>query len=370
MIQVEEVAVDFSPNTILVGTADGVYACKQMSSEHEYIDIQQARGGSMWSTGFSQVTASFDELLKLQNLINCERDALNTCCGVKRRVSELLANNRSATMTTRQAQSSAEMAKSTKEKLALISTEVAYYQAAVARAQQNRSIRETIRLQVWENMTNLAEEAPALAEELRSSEQGQESIQAQMNQKMREIFNILSNTFSIEPNAGRPQELKIRGLYLPKSDRMVTDEREQEYVTAAALGLVAKVLETIADYLNVHCPYPTSINGSSCTIFDPISTTANLPKVVAAIGRNPEPAANPYRVFPLTQVGTPEWRFNWGVWILNSNLEAIMARVGLKRQDPRNMMVNLRYLLSGISSGQQLSYPPRSLRIGRNETIE
>ena len=298
------------------------------------------------------MTASFDELMKMQNLIECEEDALRTLDHVRRQVNEHLKNHQNALWMTQSAHQIAEIPRGIKETIKVLSIEVTSWKKAAANAHQNNVTRERVRAEATEKLAHINIEVDAIKDEIHTGKQGQASIKKQLTHRLADHCKILSKTFPIEAVVGRVQEFCIRGLYLPRSDKMTTDDRDHENVTAAALGVLVHVLDIMAGYLDVQLPYPMTSVGSQCTILDPISTAANLPRVVGVPGRNPSPSANPYRIFPLTQVGAPEWRFNWAVWILGGNLEAVMAQVGLKRQDPRNMLANLKYLLAVCSSEQ------------------
>ena len=108
-------------------------------------------------------------------------------------------------------------------------------------------------------------------------------------------------------------------------------------MTAAALGYVAHLVYLLSMYLMTPIPYPPSPHGSTSTITDSIS--ANLPSAAA-------------RVFPLYQKGAVAYRFEYGVFLLNSDLELLMGRQGYRMVDLRHTLPNLKYLLTILTTGK------------------
>jgi hypothetical protein len=149
----------------------------------------------------------------------------------------------------------------------------------------------------------------------------------------------------VELIEGEPLSFSIAGAHLPNSDIVYTLDLRQENVTAAALGYVCEVLQCLSVYSKCHQPYPITPRGSTSTIFDPISHHDELPEVVTKPGSVPLESENPSRVFPLYQGGA-KWRFEYGVMLLNKDLEALMSSFGVRVVDPRQTLPNLRNLMN------------------------
>lgn len=74
---------------------------------------------------------------------------------------------------------------------------------------------------------------------------------------------------------------------------------------SSALGYVAQVVDTLAIYLSVPLYYPLNLMGSRSTILDLISAMSGP------------------RAFPLYGRGVEQYRFDYGVFLLNKNIEQV-----------------------------------------------
>lgn len=145
----------------------------------------------------------------------------------------------------------------------------------------------------------------------------------------RRICEELLHIFPIEPTT-TPLLFTIIGLPLPNTS---FDESDED-VLAAALGHVARLVDTLQYYLSTPLPYPLTPFGSRSLIRDQIST---LP--------------DSQRTFPLYTKGTVRFRFDYAVFLLNKNIECLAESQGLKVIDIRHTLPNLKYLLYVCSAG-------------------
>ena len=159
------------------------------------------------------------------------------------------------------------------------------------------------------------------------------SISGQIRRICEEILRI----YPIEPIDHKPLSFTIRGLHLPNAASSSTSPNTDPAVTAAALGIVAHVTHLLSFYLSVPLPYPPTPHGSTSTIFDPIST--NMQSHAA-------------RTFPLYEKGAVTYRFEYGVFLLNSDIELLMSRQGSRMVDQRHTLPNLKYLLTVLTAGK------------------
>jgi hypothetical protein len=112
----------------------------------------------------------------------------------------------------------------------------------------------------------------------------------------------------------------------------------KEDVTAAALSCVAQVVSQLSPYLSVILPYPITLHGSTSTIEDPL-----------ALGQNNQ---NNIRTYPLYMKGIVRYRFEYGVFLLNKNIEILSNALGLRPIDIRQTLPNLKYLLYVATAGK------------------
>jgi hypothetical protein len=145
----------------------------------------------------------------------------------------------------------------------------------------------------------------------------------------RRICEELLDVFPIEPTQ-HALVFTICGLLLPNT----SFEDSNEDVVAAALGHVARLVDMLQYYLSVPLPYPVVPFGSRSIIRDEISTLSDT-----------------QRAFPLYGKGTIGFRFEYGVFLLNKNIECLAESQGLKVIDIRHTLPNLKYLLYVCSAG-------------------
>ncbi|KAH6669585.1 UV radiation resistance protein-like protein [Halenospora varia] len=150
-----------------------------------------------------------------------------------------------------------------------------------------------------------------------------------LHQQRRRICEELLTIFPIEPTAS-PLLFTICNLPLPNSH---FDDGDEDTISAA-LGYVARVVDMLQYYLSVPLPYPITAYGSRSIINDFISKLQDN-----------------QRTFPLYNKGTLRFRFEYGVFLLNKDIESLAESQGLKVLDIRQTLPNLKYLLYVCSAG-------------------
>ncbi|KAH9486703.1 UV radiation resistance-associated protein [Psilocybe cubensis] len=135
------------------------------------------------------------------------------------------------------------------------------------------------------------------------------------------LFTILDVPLPIPVNPSDPAP----PLTLPEH-KEVTEE-----AVAAALGFVAQVLQILAAYLGKGLVYPVTCIGSRSLIRDGIS---------AMVGP---------RMFPLFSKGVDTYRFEYGVFLLNKDIEMLMSERDLRALDIRHTLPNLKNLMLTLS---------------------
>ncbi|KAJ7748488.1 hypothetical protein DFH07DRAFT_923445 [Mycena maculata] len=138
------------------------------------------------------------------------------------------------------------------------------------------------------------------------------------------LYTILEVPLPIPLSASDPAP----PLSLP-AHKDVTDE-----AVATALGYVAQVVQLLAAYLGKGLVYPITCIGSRSMIRDGIS---------AMVGP---------RMFPLFSKGVDTYRFEYGVFLLNKDIELLMADRDLRALDMRHTLPNLKNLLLTLTDGE------------------
>ncbi|KAL1667240.1 hypothetical protein GGF50DRAFT_49082, partial [Schizophyllum commune] len=113
-----------------------------------------------------------------------------------------------------------------------------------------------------------------------------------------------------------------------------THQDVSEEGVAAALGYAAQVVRLIGEYLGQGLMYPVTCVGSRSLIRDGIS---------AMVGP---------RMFPLFSRGVDTYRFEYGVFLLNKDIELLMSERDLRALDMRHTLPNLKNLLLTLTSGE------------------
>ncbi|KAI8059620.1 UV radiation resistance protein and autophagy-related subunit 14-domain-containing protein [Gongronella butleri] len=150
--------------------------------------------------------------------------------------------------------------------------------------------------------------------------------QVQLTQRRKELIADLFSIYPIEQSFDDFQQFRIRGLYLPNSVYTGCDED----VVATALGFTAHLVAMLAFYLAIPLRYPIHPMGSRASVHDPVSMIHGS------------------RTFPLYSKGVDKYRFEFGVFLLNKNIEQMMNAYGLIVLDLRHTLPNIHYFIQAV----------------------
>jgi len=274
--------------------------------------------------------------MRLSNLDDCIQDALATRETLTTQISSLLEEQKqsldamnaslqaeqSLTSTNRSIAASRKLLKNAQSRRAELQSSLAIRRNAMARGSIEKENEQTRLESIQANVTNRRTL-------LKTTNLG-------ITGQTRRICEDLLAIYPIEPYEQKPLSFTIGRLHLPNAASTSATEADPAS-TAAALGHVAQIVYLLSLYLLTPIPYPPSPHGSTSTIFDPIST--NMSSTAA-------------RTFPLYQKGAVTYRFEYGVFLLNSDVELLMSRQGSRMVDLRHTLPNLKYLLTVLTSGK------------------
>lgn len=210
----------------------------------------------------------------------------------------------------------------------------------------SRKLLKTSLRKRTELLTSLRARRQAIADGIAAQKHAQSDVDSAMD-KLTECRSLLSTTTSDIHNQRRriceeltqifpidptDQPLLFTICNLPLANTSFDDSDEDSL--AAALGHVTRLVDMLQYYLSVPLPYPVTAYGSRSIIRDQISTLADA-----------------QRTFPLYTKGTVRFRFDYGVFLLNKNIECLAESQGLKVIDIRHTLPNLKYLLYVCSAG-------------------
>jgi hypothetical protein len=315
-------------NCVLFRMTDGIYTILTTAHSDRPPEFQvshHAQGNQK-----PLPTSSYDALMRLSTLDVCIHDALATRHGLEEQINKLLEENKAgigAVEGVNAAEDAVEDAVHAlkREKKLLDATRRRRDQLKASLHQRQKLMDEDRAAQ-----RRLQEAMNAAHSDLQTSGEALKQNVDDIHGQRRRVCEDLQKIFPVEPVEGRSLAFTICGLQLPNSEFDDADELE----SAAALGHVAQVVHQLSFYLSTPLPYPLHCRGSTSSVDDPISSTTGATS------------------YPLFSKGTARFRFEYGVFLLNKDIEILANRVGLKLMDIRQTLPNLKYLLYVSSAGK------------------
>lgn len=288
--------------------------------------------------GLKQFTSSSDALLRLSNLDDCIQDALITREKLTAQVNNLLKEQNQGLDTIYAATQAQESLAATKR--AISTVQIALKAAQMRRSRLQVSL-EARRAAIRSGISSREKSHSALAsvqQQISSYTYLLQATATEFSGQVRRVCEDLLRIYPIEPTPEKPFLFTIRGLPLPNASSPSSSSSDYyPAATAAALSWVAHITHLLSLYLSTPTPYPPTVYGSTSSILDPISISLHS---LAA------------RTFPLHQKGSIPFRFEYGVFLLNTNIELLMSRQGLRMLDKRQTLPNLKYLFYVLTVGK------------------
>lgn len=324
-------------NCILFHMTDGIYTTFTDLPVREGARQQVFAPPKEHPDGRVLPSSSYDALMRLSTLDDCIQDALATRDKITDEIEGILEANREDICTVEQVPEMEESLKTvreavTAEKRRLIA--VRRKRDELATTIKNRRERMQIgREQQAQAEADLPKEIAKCDEVKISASKLEEDITGQR----RRICEDLIKIFPIEPISGKSLAFTIRELPLPNHNFDDVDENS----IGAALGYVAQLVTLLSPYLAVLLPYPITLHGSTSTITDPLAMSPANQKKNSSI-----------RTFPLYMKGVTRFYFDYGVFLLNKDIEILSNALGIRVVDIRHTLPNLKYLLYVATAGK------------------
>lgn len=311
-------------NCVLLHLADGIYTSfTDLPSSASAVDaFRDAKSGS------AEAGSSFDALMQLANLDECIQDAVQMRTRVEDDVNDLLEQDSAARDSRRLFQAQEERLSSAQH-----AADIVRKQNSVLR-KRNEELRHSLKMR-RETVSSGGRPSQEAAQHHREQRDQlatlKSSIQLTTDEthgQVRRVGEGLQTIFPIEPIKYKALHFTIRNIFLPNS---TFDDTNRDDI-AAALGFTAQLVQQLSLYLLCALPYPLEANASNSWIQDPVS--AGL-------------AQRRYPLYP-TSVA---YKFEYGVFLLNKDIEFLMSKVGLRVLDIRHTLPNLKYLLFVLTAG-------------------
>lgn len=312
-------------NCILLHLSDGIYTSfTDLPAEPTTQPVLTAAMKTMIPT---QVT-SFDALVKLANLDDVIQDTLRARAQLEADINAMLPNMPAAENALTRLATQREVLRNLRRAR---ETEQRNMDHSIKDKSELSSSLQSRR----EAVKSLPQErsyAQANCKELGSANhKAQRDLDALVevsNGQIRRICTCLMQIFPIEPIKNRALQFTIRNIHLPNSAFSDTNRDE----IAAALGYAAQLVYRLSLYLSIPLPYSIEPHESNSYICDDVS---------AGIAQ---------RHFPLQPTGA-SYKFEYGVFLLNKDIEFLMNRSSLRVMDIRHTLPNLKYLMFVLTAG-------------------
>jgi hypothetical protein len=139
------------------------------------------------------------------------------------------------------------------------------------------------------------------------------------------LFNIVEIPLATPRDANGDRGWKEKGVQKFHSD---------DDTVSSALGMVGQMVALISAYTDTPLHYPIATAGSRSVIQDAISAMSGP------------------RTFPLFARGAEQYRFEYGHFLLNKNIEQLMNNAGITILDIRNTLPNLKNLIVTLTASR------------------
>ncbi|KAF2267577.1 hypothetical protein CC78DRAFT_61088 [Lojkania enalia] len=321
-------------NCILFHMTDGIYTSFTDLPVRERMLADALAPPKALPDGRVLNTSSYDALMRLSTLDDCIQDALATRDRLAEEIESILEENKQAISTIEQVPEAQEGLKTVEAAVSAEKRRVEALRRKRDELKTNIKFRKE-KMQEGRNFQARAENDLVLDKEKHEQlKELAENTDEEITGQRRRICEDLQKIFPIEPIPGKSLAFTIRGLPLPNTE---FDDAKED-VTSAALGYVAQLVFLLSPYLSVILPYPVNPHGSTSTIDDPLAmSTGN---------------ANNPRTYPLFIKGVVRYRFEYGVFLLNKDIEILSNALGLRPIDVRHTLPNLKYLLYVATAGK------------------
>ncbi|KAF9328331.1 hypothetical protein BG006_008465 [Podila minutissima] len=334
--ELRDIPAGLPNNTILFGLENGFYTApddEDMTDHHDHSNAQD----SMPPHSMTSRSYTYESVMRLNNLHECIADTKKSRDEIKHNIEVALNKDSAPMIMGRVHGETVASSETTQDTAAALKKEHAARRQALIDSRERGATQD---MYLEENMTNLANNKESLFNTLK-----------EYSTKRTELIATLFTIFPITETENDPNLLKICNVPLPNSVYIGYDED----MVAISLGFVSHFVTMLAHYLNLPLRYPLTPMGSRAFVLDPVSLLVG-PKE-----------------FPLFGKGQDRHRFEYGVFLLNKDIEQLMNSQGLNFMDLRQTLPNLRYLMETLlttSPAQSMLYRSKFMNRKKQDRLE
>ncbi|CDH57105.1 uv radiation resistance protein [Lichtheimia corymbifera JMRC:FSU:9682] len=336
----------FPENTLLFELDDGFYTApnivskllaqsKRSSLAEPYSDMDQASVNTENSINKIKRSYTYDHLLKINTLKACVFDTQQSAKEVQQNMNDLLINEADRFRLVRERNSRQYKLEGIEGQIVKKNTEIRRDRRRIAELRETLERRKSKLNEATERLRLGQQDLQDSEEVLERSVQTHQRLFHKLNRRKKELIADLFSIYPIEQSLHDVHQFCIRGVYLPNS--VYTGCNDESIATA--LGFTAHLVSMLAFYLSIPLRYPITPMSSRATIKDPVSSI------------------NGPTTFPLYAKGVDRYRFEFGVFLLNKNIEQLMNAYGLIVMDLRHTLPNIHYFIQAILTTSESSGP-------------
>ena len=341
----------FPENCVLFHLDDGIYTSFTNLPVEQH-DTAGATAKSGRTATSHESTSSYDALMRLQTLDECIQDALETRHKLTSEINALITEDADRFRAQDAIAFAEDSLNATKRSVAAARRQVKATRASLSQLRSSIDTRRSAMTEGRQSEADTQDELEIARSELVTQRTQHTSLLHAIIGQRRRVSEDLQSIFTISPLPGRSLAFNLRGLHLPDSDfHDIKASSPASDAIAAALGHVAHVVHLLSLYLNVSLPYPITPRSSTSTVTDPISLMPSTGPSQYGSGSAPPPPNSPDRIFPLYLRNAVLFRAEYGVFLLNKDIELLASKLGLRVLDIRQTLPNLKYVLYVASAG-------------------
>ncbi|KAH8547948.1 hypothetical protein BGW37DRAFT_508512 [Umbelopsis sp. PMI_123] len=330
----------FPQNSIIIELTDGFYTLPDIVHEVLGADGDDRTNMDKLLAIKPKPSYTCNHILKLNTLYECILDTQRSSADVRNNIESVLLVEKDRFY----------MARQKSEKENRVQSKKRLIEGVKLEQNEVKSKIELIRKHIQEREKELGNAKESLDTGREYLEEGERNLErnkemhkktlAGLTTRRKELIADMFSIYPIDQDYNDPQLYHIRGMPLPNSVYTGYDDE----VIATALGYTGHLVNMLAYYLAIPLRYPITPMGSRASVKDPISILQGS------------------RHFPLYAKGVDRYRFEYGVFLLNKNIEQLVNAHGLIVMDLRHTLPNIHYLIQAVLT-TSVSTTPSSMSV-------
>ncbi|KAI5241949.1 hypothetical protein E4T42_07855 [Aureobasidium subglaciale] len=340
----------FPPNCVVFHLTDGFYTAFTDARVEEPLD--PFRDGPAKTTNSRTLpTSSFDALLRLSKLDDSVQDALTLRKQLASELEQTLQNHKTSLSEKTQLAETTDFLKTIDFATATVKKQLKTLEQKCDQKRKALQNRRDLLARDSALRKEILTEVEAGKDILSDLSSQHTAIKASITQQRRRVTHDLSKIYPIKPLPDQSLAFEIRGMHLPNSEALDAASPES---LAASLAHVSHVIQLLSLYLGAVLPYPCQPRSSTSTILDPISILTSPATTTSKSSSTSSQHEIAARTFPLFAKGAVRFRFEYGVFLLNKNIEILLStHFGVRVLDIRQTLPNLLYVFYCATAGDE-----------------